>query len=126
MNYIIPIFLIIIVIIFDYFKIHISKIVIFEQKSDSDNISDLYVITLGKDERMLNIKNQQSKINKKINIFDAINGLKLNIDDLKNKNILSNNANLSTNENHAKRQIGCYLSHLNIYKKIKNDNKDGY
>ncbi len=126
MNYIIPILLIIIIIVFDYFKINISRTEVFDSKSDSDNIYDLYVITLGKEERMLNIKNQQSKINKKINIFDAVNGLKLDIDDLKNKNILSNNANLSTNENHAKRQIGCYLSHLNIYKKIKNDNKDGY
>jgi GR25 family glycosyltransferase involved in LPS biosynthesis len=75
---------------------------------------------------MENIKNQQSKINKKITIFDAVNGLKLDLDDLLKKNILSNYSNLSKNKNHAKRQIGCYLSHLSIYKKIKKDNKDGY
>jgi GR25 family glycosyltransferase involved in LPS biosynthesis len=128
MNYIIPIFLIIIVIIFDYFKINISRTEFFNNNSESieSDISDLYVITLGKEERMLNIKNQQSKIKKKINIFDAVNGLKLNIDELKQKNILSDKNNLSKNENHAKRQIGCYLSHLNIFKKIKKDNKKGY
>jgi len=36
------------------------------------------------------------------------------------------NHNLSKNANHAKREAGCYLSHLNIYKKIKKDNKKGY
>ena len=42
--------------------------------------------------------------------------------------ILDKNYNLSRhkNSNHAKREIGCYLSHLNIYKKIKKDNKKGY
>lgn len=39
---------------------------------------------------------------------------------------MSDNHNLSKNENHAKREIGCYLSHLSIYKKIKKANKDGY
>ena len=126
MNYIIPIFLIIIVVIFDYYKINISRTEFFDNNYKSVDISDLYVITLGKEERMLNIKNQQSKINKKINIFDGINGLKLNLDELKRKNMLSDNPNLSKNKNHAKREIGCYLSHLNIFKKIKKNNKKGY
>ena len=94
MNYIIPIFLIIIFFGFG-FQYPIFNTEFFDEKSD---VSDLYVITLGKEERMLNIKNQQSKINKKINIFDAVNGLKLNIDNLVKKNILSDNHNLSKNE----------------------------
>lgn len=126
MNYIIPIILIIIIIIFDYFKINISETEFYDNNAESNDISDLYVITLGKEERMINIKDQQSKINRHINIFDAINGLKLDLNSLKNENILSNNNNLSKNENHAKREIGCYLSHLNIYKRIKEDNKNGY
>lgn len=126
MNYIIPFFLIIIVVIFDYYKINISRTEFFDNNYKSVDISNLYVITLGKEERMLNIKNQQSKINKKINIFNGINGLKLNLDDLVEKNILSDNPNLSKNKNHTKREIGVYLSHLNIYKKIKKDNKKGY
>ena len=40
--------------------------------------------------------------------------------------MISENHNLSKNANHAKREAGCYLSHLNIYKKIKKDNKKGY
>ena len=109
MNYIIPIVLIIIIIIFDYFKINISETEFYDNKAESNDISDLYVITLGKEERMINIKDQQSKINRNIHIFDAINGLKLDLNSLKNENILSNNNNLSKNENHAKREIGCFL-----------------
>ena len=48
------------------------------------------------------------------------------MNDLIKKDILSENHNLSKNANHAKREAGCYLSHLNIYKKIKKDNKNGY
>ena len=58
MNYVIPIVLIIIIIIFDYFKINISEKEYYDNKSESNDISDLYVITLGKEDRMLNIKNQ--------------------------------------------------------------------
>ena len=121
MNYLIPLLLIIIIITFGF----LLPTFINEKFEDSD-ILDMYVITLGKEERVQNIKNQEDKINKKINIFNGINGLKLNLDDLIKKNILSDNHNLSKNENHAKREIGCYLSHLSIYKKIKKANKDGY
>ena len=121
MNYLIHLLLIIIIITFGF----LLPTFINEKFEDSD-ILDMYVITLGKEERLQNIKNQEDKINKKINIFNGINGLKLNLDDLIKKNILSDNHNLSKNENHAKREIGCYLSHLSIYKKIKKANKDGY
>ena len=121
MNYLIPLLLIIIIITFGF----LLPTFINEKFEDSD-ILDMYVITLGKEERLQNIKNQEDKINKKINIFNGINVLKLNLDDLIKKNILSDNHNLSKNENHAKREIGCYLSHLSIYKKIKKANKDGY
>ena len=121
MNYLIPLLLIIIIITFGF----LLPTFINEKFEDSD-ILDMYVITLGKEERLQNIKNQEDKINKKINIFNGINGLKLNLDDLIKKNILSDYHNLSKNENHAKREIGCYLSHLSIYKKIKKANKDGY
>ena len=121
MNYLIPLLLIIIIVTFGF----LLPTFINEKFEDSD-ILDMYVITLGKEERLQNIKNQEDKINKKINIFNGINGLKLNLDDLIKKNILSDNHNLSKNENHAKREIGCYLSHLSIYKKIKKANKDGY
>ena len=121
MNYIIPILLIIIIIIFGF----VRPIFINELFTGSD-IFDMYVITLGKKERMINIKNQETKIKNKINIFNGVNGLKLNINKLIKNDILDKNHELSKNINHAKREIGCYLSHLNIYKKIKKDNKKGY
>jgi len=135
MNYFIPILLIIIVCIFDYLKLFrfdtrfntSSNSEFFKIKPTSDqDIFDLYVITLGKEERMLNIRNQQSKINKKINIFNGINGLQLDVNNLKEKNILAHDPSLSSNENHSKREIGAYLSHIGIYKEIKKNNKDGY
>lgn len=97
-------------------------------KNSNDIISDIYVITLGKKERIDNIKEQEVKINNRITRFNAVNGLKLNINNLIKKNVLDKNYKLSghKNSNHAKREIGCYLSHLNIYKKIKKYNKNGY
>ena len=124
MNYIIPILLIIIIIIFGFLRpIFINNSI--EQFEESD-VLDMYVITLGKKERIQNIKNQETKINNKINIFDGVNGLKLDINELIKNNILDKNHKLSENINHSKREIGCYLSHHNIYKKIKKDNKKGY
>ena len=51
-------------------------------KNSNDIISDIYVITLGKKERIKNIKEQESKINDRITRFNAVNGLKLNINNL--------------------------------------------
>jgi len=121
MNYLIPLLLIIIIITFGFLK----PIFLNEKFEDSD-ILDMYVITLGKEERLQNIKNQEDKINNKIEIFNGVNGLKLDINDLKEKNILANYNKLSENYNHKMGEIGCYLSHLNIYKKIKENNKKGY
>jgi len=92
----------------------------------NDIILDKYVITLGKKERIDNIKKQEAKINDRITRFNAVNGIKLDINNLIKKNILDKNYNLSKKINEVKRQIGCYLSHLNIYKKIKKENKKGY
>jgi GR25 family glycosyltransferase involved in LPS biosynthesis len=97
-------------------------------KNSNDIISDMYVITLGKKERIDNIKKQEAKINDRIIRFKAVNGLKLDINELIKNDILDKNYKLCgpKNGNRTKREIGCYLSHLNIYKKIKKDNKNGY
>ena len=126
MNYIIPILLIIIIIIFGFGFLRPIFINNSIESFEESDVLDMYVITLGKKERIQNIKNQESKINNKINIFDGVNGLKLDINELIKNNILDKNHKLSENINHAKREIGCYLSHYNIYKKIKKDNKRGY
>ena len=121
MNYYIPVLLILIIFIFGFFKTkHINE------TFDNLNSIDMYVITLGKEERLNNIKNQQKKIDNKIKIFNGINGIQLDVNDLLKKNILAKDYKLSKNYNHAKREMGCYLSHLNIYLQIKEDNKKGY
>jgi hypothetical protein len=71
MRYLISILLIIIVIFFAFLK----------PKYDNYDILDLYVITLGKEERIANIKNQETKIGKKINIYNGVIGLKLDMND---------------------------------------------
>jgi len=121
MKYLVSILLIIIVIFFAFLNMKFNT----ELFDNSYNL-DLYVITLGKEERIANIKNQEIKIGKKINIYNGVIGLNLDMNNLIKKNILSENHNLSKNANHAKREAGCYLSHLNIYKKIKKENKKGY
>jgi len=121
MNYVISILLIVIVIIFAFFKPKYNK----ELFNNSDTL-DLYVISLGKKERIANIEKQQHKINDKIKIFNAVNGKKLDYNELMTSNIIADDKKLSKKYDQKMGQIGCYLSHLNIYKKIKNDNKSGY
>jgi GR25 family glycosyltransferase involved in LPS biosynthesis len=102
--------LLIIVILFLFLKTN---------KEGFDNNFDIYVITLKSEDRMINIKSQQEKINIPIQIFDAVNGNNLilnNIDNLKSDGF-------NPNEKQKKREIGCYLSHYNIYKICK---KTGY
>jgi glycosyl transferase family 25 len=114
MKYLISILLIVIVIIFGFFTPKYKK-----ELFENSDILDIYVITLGNIERLKNIELQQKKINNKIDIFPAVNGKKLYINELKRKyNIRNQKLKMS--------EIGCYLSHLNIYKKIKQDNKKGY
>ncbi len=77
----------------------------------------LFVITLKDPKRILNINKQQDKINHTIELFNAVNG------DLLNETII-NDANITIYKPvHAlskiqKREIGCYLSHMFIYKTI--------
>ena len=99
--------------------------------SNKDNFEindeiDLFVISLRHEDRMKNIEIQQKKIGKTIQIFDAVKGDHLNEEKLIQENILSKNAILQTNEKRRKREIGCYLSHLNLLKQIQNNSEDGY
>ena len=89
-------------------------------KNSNDIISDMYVITLGKKERIQNIKNQEFKINNKINIFDGVNGLKLDINELIKKinKIVDINSN-SNNDNHNYKQDNIVGKLKEIEDKIK-------
>uniref|UniRef100_A0A6C0D3Z9 Glycosyl transferase family 25 domain-containing protein n=1 Tax=viral metagenome TaxID=1070528 RepID=A0A6C0D3Z9_9ZZZZ len=82
-----------------------------------DNNFDIYVITLKSKDRLNNIKIQQKKIDIPIKIFDAVNGNDLSLNQFNIGN------GLNENETQKKREVGCYLSHYNIYKICK---KTGY
>lgn len=85
---------------------------------------DMYVISLRQNERLKNIKIQENKINRKIKIFDAIKGDLLDVNNLIKNNILEET--FSKGPFYRKREVACYLSHFNIYNKIKVNNYDGY
>jgi GR25 family glycosyltransferase involved in LPS biosynthesis len=89
----------------------------------NDNIK-MYVITLRQEQRMENIKKQENKIDKKIEAFDAVKGDLLNVDELIQNGVLSES--YKNAEKVTKREIGCYMSHINLYKLIKETNKLGY
>lgn len=84
----------------------------------------MYVISLKHKDRLDNIKIQEDKLKNKIDIFDAVKGDGLDTDQLSRDGIIDNkyiNANKQ-----EKRVIGCYMSHLNILKKIKDSKESGY
>lgn len=83
---------------------------------------DFYVITLGHENRLKNIETQQAKIKKPIVHIEAVFGDDLNLDDYDNIE-----PEFKSNERGRKRVIGCYMSHVKTYKRIKADGPDnGY
>uniref|UniRef100_A0A6C0D4X5 Glycosyl transferase family 25 domain-containing protein n=1 Tax=viral metagenome TaxID=1070528 RepID=A0A6C0D4X5_9ZZZZ len=89
----------------------------------NDNIK-IYVITLRQEQRMINIKNQEKKIKEKIEIMDAVKGDTLNISELLGSGLLSES--YKDADKIKKREIGCYMSHMNLYNLIKTNNMQGY
>ena len=98
----------------------------YEYEYFSNNDLNLYVISLKQQNRLQNIKNQETKIGQTINIFDGVNGDTLDVFNVNISNITINNSFYSSNTKKIKRQLGCYLSHFNLYNKIKNDKLYGY
>lgn len=84
------------------------------------NIIEYYVITLKNIDRIKNIKRQEENINININIFEAIKGVLINQEELINNNILDPIFKYPTIK--RSNEIGCYMSHLTLLKKIKNNN----
>lgn len=83
---------------------------------------DFYVITLGRENRLKNIKKQQEKIKKPIVHIEAVFGDDLNLDDYDNIE-----PSFKQEERGRKRVIGCFMSHVKTYKKIKaNGPQNGY
>lgn len=106
------IILLVVIVLFIIFKINIVKTV-----ETFENKFDIYVITMKNEDRMNNIHQQQEKIDTPIQIFDAVIGKNLNLNEYKI------GGGFKPDENYRKREVGCYLSHYNIYKKCK---KNGY
>lgn len=86
------------------------------QNPDDDIQIDFYVITLGREERLKNIETQQKKIKKPIVHIEAVFGDDLNLDDYDNID-----PKFKSNERERKRVIGCFMSHVKTYKRIKSD-----
>lgn len=120
-NLIYIIFIIFLIIISFYFIYKYRNLI---ESFDTVNIDDLqlYVISLRHQNRLDNITNQQERIKLPIEIFDAVNGDKLDLNKLINENIVD--AHLINGTSNRNREIGCYMSHLYIYNKIQNDQND--
>ena len=89
-----------------------------------------YVITIGKPERIENIKRQQEKLKVNIELINGVVGKNLSDSEIRTmsdpiiKFISSENLDDDKNYNKIKKnEIGCYLSHYNLYKKIAADSK---
>ena len=89
----------------------------------------------GNEERLKNIKKQDELTNIKINLFEAVNGSKIDIEKLQEEGIImkpwnTQRVNDVSDEEHKKRvmygEIGCYMSHMNILEKIANSDYDGW
>jgi GR25 family glycosyltransferase involved in LPS biosynthesis len=87
---------------------------------------DFYVITLRHENRMKNVEKQQYLIHENIQIFDAVKGDQLNMYELMKSDKYKQNILLNDSEIIKKREIGCYLSHYQVYEKIQQLNKPGY
>jgi len=86
--------------------------------NDDNNLKiEYYVIHMNSSiERKSNILEMEKKLNKKINIFDAIDGNKI-------KNINDYNVNYTFNTQN-KNEIGCYLSHFCLIKQLLNSDNN--
>ncbi len=82
-----------------------------------------------------NIKNQENRAQIQINLFEAVNGSILDIKKLQDDGIIINPwntyryNNAKTEEGKKKvinGEIGCYMSHMNLLKKIASSEYDGW
>ena len=85
---------------------------------------EYYVISMNDAVRAQNIKDQQTKIKSTIHIFDAIHGDTLDINNIRDQIVADS---FKEESSKRKREIGCFLSHYYLYKKIQEEGDlDGY
>ena len=87
------------------------------------NKFDIYVISLKNKDRLKNIKEQENKLGVSVEIFDAVKVDDLNLDEFVNNGMLLSKNYFNEKVKQKKREVGCYLSHYYIYKKIKSNDK---
>jgi GR25 family glycosyltransferase involved in LPS biosynthesis len=87
---------------------------------------DIYVINLEKRKNKKDkIMNEMAKYKLKANIFNGIDGEKLNLDDLEKDNVINRNYNKKNNIKELRRgEIGCSLSHFEVWKKLLKSDKN--
>lgn len=99
-----------------------------KNENQHHNITYIVIHMKGNRERYENVLLNETKLKQKINIFDAIDGKKINLNDLTNyapnlkNNFIPNK--YTPNFNIYAGVIGCYLSHLMVIKNI--DTNTGY
>jgi GR25 family glycosyltransferase involved in LPS biosynthesis len=112
----------------------------FENPVNSYDLKNIqyYVITMGQQNRIENIKKQTDILNhiipnKRINIkkVDAINGDDLDLEQMIKDGIIAKGVvtdqsynELNLNLNRRKYEVGCYLSHLKVYNTVSDDVKN--
>jgi GR25 family glycosyltransferase involved in LPS biosynthesis len=98
--------------------------------------TEYYVIHMNNnDSRYKNIKDQEKKANINIKIFSAVDGSKVNINNLENDLSIklpwdtyryNNEKDKNIKKKIMNGEIGCYLSHFNLLNKIANSSYDGW
>tara|TARA_B100001093_G_C26774895_1_gene991884 strand:+ start:596 stop:1483 length:888 start_codon:yes stop_codon:yes gene_type:complete len=115
---------------------YIKKIINNKQKKIENfnqiNFDKVYVINMKKDiSRMSKLKKQAKKSNLNLVRYEAVNGRKLDLEDLIKNNIVKINKYSFPNHNKNGRDslmgsIGCALSHKNIWKKLVKSKDNNY
>ena len=96
----------------------------FNAESDSIEITYYVISMVDNPDRIANIRTQRQKITADINIFEAINGENVDMDNIPNQTVAED---FKDDSKKRKREVGCFLSHYYVLKKIAKDlNPDGY
>lgn len=114
--YLIFIFLLLLLLILQLFR---NETFISNNRNDimKNLMNNIYCINLKKSKQRYNSVVQQFNAqNININRFEAVNGFKLEKQQLLNKNIISQNLKFNS------AVVGCYLSHLKLWSQLKKNN----
>jgi glycosyl transferase family 25 len=96
------------------------------QSNDIFSKFDIWIINLkSKPEKKAFIQNQLTRLNLNGNFFEAVDGNTLNIQELENTNVINQNASIKAINRILRRgEIGCSLSHINVWKNFLNSDKE--